>query len=200
MLTDNAPAVDDRQSSAGVWMSLGDLAKREDVSKQAISKRVKGYGDLVETKLVRRELFINVVQFDRAAGDNTDPAQALRNGKAEPEDAQGPAPRDGSYSAARAARESYQAESARLDLQERLGRLVEVAEVDRRTFGILRRCRDRVLAVPALLADRLAAAPDARAIRGILDDELRKIMMQLAADFDGGVDEGDADDDVSPAA
>jgi biotin operon repressor len=62
------------------FISVSALARRDNVSKQAISKRVKALvaqGRLV-TRKVGRELLVHAPTFDQAKGD-IDPAQALRN-------------------------------------------------------------------------------------------------------------------------
>lgn len=203
MLTGETLAVNGQSAPPpgdGVWVSLTDLAKAKGFSKANASKTVARYvaEGIVSTRKRGRELLVNLVEFDRARGENVDPAQALRNARpADDEDdagAEAPAPRDGSYRRAREAREGYLAEDARLNLEERVGNLVDRTEVDRRTFGILRRTRDRFLSMGSRLSDRLAAAPDARAVKALLDAEVRAVLTQLAADFERADDEADIDD------
>ncbi len=206
MLTDATTGVDGRApGSSPVWLSVTALAGQRKTSKQAISKRLSSLanrGVPVETRKEGRELLVNVVSFDRAVGATEDPAQALRNGQA---DAAPPPPAttgggtdhepsSPSYTAARAARESYQAENARLDLEERIGRLIDRDEAERRTFTVFRRVRDGILSIAAVAAERIAAAPDSRAVRAILDEEIRRTLDRLAAELDR------ADDDDADAA
>ncbi len=148
---------------------------------------------------------VNIVALDRAIEAETDPAQALRNG-ADPEpelpvdaagdtEPQAPALGGSSYHAARANRETYQAESARLDLDERLGKLCYVDDVERRTMAAMRKIRDRFLAMPAMISDRLASAPDARAIRTMLTNEVRAVLNVVAEDL-GRLDDEDDETDA----
>lgn len=188
MLTDQRPAVDDGRTgevrpAVGLWVSVAELARLKGVSKQAVHKRVNRLAaeGLVSTRKQGRELHVNVAEFDRAVGETTDPAQALRNGKPA---TTAPDSNASSYTAARAAREGYQAENARLDLEARLGRLVDRDEVDRRTFDTFRRLRDRLLAMPATICDRVAAAPDSRAVRTVLEEEIRALLTKLAETLD----------------
>ncbi len=205
---------------ADVWRSLSEIAELKGVSTQAISKRVKKFRaeGLLQVRQDGSKIKVNLVEFDRLIGATTDPAQALRNpgGIAQPTTTTATAAPetvdadDGSpkYSASRALRESYQAEGARLDLEERTGRLADKDEVEARTFGIFRRARDRFLSLPALCAGRVRGAPDDRAARAIMEEEVRKVLDALAADLDrkdAGDDEDEqleadiVDEDVSDA-
>lgn len=189
-----------------LWVPIAEAARQHSVSRAAMHKRV---GKLVELgRLATRDgprgtKLVNIAALDRAIASETDPAQALRNGAAPdepelPEADEGvgtpPPPSSGgqSYHASRSNREAYLAEFARLDLDERLKRLCFVEDVDRRTMTAMRKIRDRFLALPAIIADRLAAAPDARAVRSILTNEVRSVLDALATDLDGFEDEDDA--------
>lgn len=197
-----------------VWLSISQLAEIKKVSKAAISKRVIRLEreQLITTRKDGAEKKVNLVEFDRAIGANTDPAQALRNpgGIALPTaPAQKPEPEadetSSTYSASRALRESYQAEGARLDLEERTGRLGDMTEVEARTFRIFRRVRDRFLSLPAVCAPRVFNAADERAARQIMDEEVRKLLDALAADLDRKGDDDEEPempdaDEVSDAA
>lgn len=191
-----------------VWLSLSQIAGLKKVSVQAISKRVKRLSDegLITVHKDGREQKVNLVEFDRAIGATTDPAQELRNPggvtqptatAAEPSDPSKP-----QYSASRALRESYEAENARLNLEERTGRLGDMSEVEARTFRVFRRARDRFLSLPAVLAPRVYNATDERTVRQIIDEEVRKVLEALAADLDrkGDADDEAAEEDVSDAA
>lgn len=168
-----------------VWLSISEIARQRGVSKVAVHKRVKAFvaqGALATRPGPRNTVLVNVVAYDRLVKSETDPAQALRNAAAEP-DAPQQAPSPG-FAAHRAARESYQAENARLDLEERLGRLVDRDAVARTTMDVFRRFRDRMLSIPPRAADRLAALPDAAAIRAKLAEEIRRELEQFAARLD----------------
>lgn len=84
------------------------------------------------------------------------------------------------YADARAERERTNAELARLELQQKSGKLVDVEVVRREVFQRARLLRDRILAVPSRVAAQLAAEKDAREVRRILDDELRKVLETIA--------------------
>lgn len=183
-------AVAEVNESAAPWVSVTELARLKNVSPAAISKRVKRLRETagLETSGEGRTLRINLVHFDRLIGETTDPAQELRNpsGKAKGGAAsQADSPESGSYSAARSLRENYQAEHARLDLEERLGRLTLTEDVVQRNFAAARRARDRLLGLPGRLADKVISAPDARAVRMLLDREIRAVLDRLADELEG---------------
>lgn len=172
--------------------------------------RLVGAGRLATKPGPRNTVLVNIVALNRAIATETDPAQALRNGSPpeeagdEPGDVTAPltaAPTG--YHASRSQREAYQAENARLDLEERLLRLADKDDVERRTMATMRVLRDRLLALPATISDRLAAAPDARAVRTLLTNELRAVLEALATrlealddDDDGfGAEDGERSED-----
>lgn len=190
----------------GLWVSISELARLKGKSKQAISKRVKR---LVESQALETrsgeggEVLVNRVAFDRAVGENTDPAQLLRNPGLEiaatapaPVSQAGGAddgqPKSRGYLQHKETSAAYQAENDRLDLEERLGRTCDRADVEARTFNVFRRLRDRLLSLPSICAPRVANAVDERAARLIIDEEVRKLLDALANDLDRpDDDEGD---------
>ena len=198
---------------------MAEIGRRRGVSREAIRKRVGRWvaaGALTTKPGPRGAVLVNIVMFDRLAADDTDPSHQLRKtgkfaGLAEVDDRPIDAEVEtgsgaGTYANARADRESYQAENARLDLEERLGRLVDHEEVGRLQMDLFRRHRDRLLSVPARIQDRLAAAPDGPAMRQILTEELRRELESFADHLeslpnlttkipdDDQVDAGDNDD------
>lgn len=74
------------------------------------------------------------------------------DGKPTPEDRAYP-----SYAQSRAVKEGYLAQLAKLDFDERSGRLVRVDDVKVRAFQVARRVRDALLNVPIRVVDEIAA-------------------------------------------
>ncbi len=201
-MTDASAPVD----ANGLWVSLAEAAAHQKVSRQAVHKRVSQLveaGKLSTRPGPRGTRLVNLALYLRAVREETDPAQYLRNRTDapllepdeddEPERAAPEPGRDGkaggkstgaTYHDARAQREAFNAENARLDLEERLGRLIDKADVEASTMTVFRRLRDRLLSIPSTLADRLAAQPDARAVRVLLDTELRTMLETLATELD----------------
>lgn len=65
--------------AGGLWLPVSELAITLNVSKQAVSKRLKGFGGQVPTRKRGRELLVDVRAYNSAAGMSIDPAQMLRN-------------------------------------------------------------------------------------------------------------------------
>lgn len=80
----------------------------------------------------------------------------------------------------RAIREAYQARLARLDYEERTGTLVPRDKVRSSAFRRARALRDRLLSLPDRLASELASIDDPRALREVLDTELRQVLEELS--------------------
>ena len=98
------------------------------------------------------------------------------------------------YNDAKAKKAAIDAEIAYLDYQQRIGNLVLKEEADAQLFETLRRVRDRMLGLPAMCADTLAAAPDARAIRASLTEMIRKALDEAAADLENDSTDDDGED------
>lgn len=114
----------------GLWLSISEIARMKDKSRQAIAKRVDALveaGKLTTKPGDNGTKLVNLAQYDRAVGDTGD---AVKEGAAETraggddDEAKNPALRDHQARAA-----LYTADLKYLDLEERLGRLVPVAEV-----------------------------------------------------------------------
>lgn len=175
--------------SDGLWMSVSEAADQRGVSKQAISKRLKGLEGRVSTKKDGQKLLINMAEYDRVTQAETDPSQALRNRALPPRDPrQGPAAVSGPapeprpqdlaqrvFSTQRAKRESYEAESARLDLEERLGKLLPVKDVE----DAMVRCATAIIR----LIDALPAESEDPAIRVILKRKAVELRLAVAAEM-----------------
>lgn len=95
-----------------------------------------------------------------------------------PARARGPAR---TFNAARTEREEFQAQIARMDLDERRGLLVEAAAVRRVQLGIARAARNLLLSLPSRIADKLAAISDPDECRRVLLEEIRAICEEVDA-------------------
>mgnify|MGYP001563191243 FL=1 len=89
----------------------------------------------------------------------------------------------GDYLAARAKREGYLSEMARLDHLERLGLLVSTAEVEQEMAEIFGQIKTSVLRVADRKAQILAAESDPQRVHRILNDEFRTAFDELSSRF-----------------
>jgi len=84
------------------------------------------------------------------------------------------------YARARAARELYQAQLLKLDLEERNETLVRADMVRIGAFNMARKTRDQLIALPERLATILAATTDPAEVQRILEDETERICEELS--------------------
>jgi len=67
-------SIADDAADSGLWLPLGEIARRRGVTKQALSKRLArlvARGAAVPTRRCGRRLLINVAALDRAIGDDS---------------------------------------------------------------------------------------------------------------------------------
>lgn len=147
----------------GIWLSVSDVAIQRGVSKQAISKRLISLAGRISTRREGNKLLINLAEFDRVTDADTDPSQALRNHAAGKSGAE--------FSEQRARREGYDAEMARLKLEELQGKLVPVSEVE----DAMVRCATVLLRV----IEQLPGESDDPAIRNILKNKVHELRAAL---------------------
>ncbi len=84
------------------------------------------------------------------------------------------------YARARAVRENYLARLAKIEYEERLGKLVSRDEVQVAAFNRFRTFRDGMLNIPDRVAAVLAAENDPRKVHEVLTTEIRKALLEFA--------------------
>jgi hypothetical protein len=84
------------------------------------------------------------------------------------------------YAKARAARELYQAQLAKLELDRQRGILVRADEVRLGAFNMARKARDQLIALPERLAAVIAAIQDPAEVQRILEEEIERICQEIA--------------------
>ena len=112
----------------------------------------------------------------------TDPEPAVKLATSgAPDEAPAEAAQRGpSYAASRAIREAYQARLAKLDYEERSGKLMDVDKVKTAAFKVARNVRDGLLNMPDRVAHELAYETDPSAVHQRLSAEIRSILEALA--------------------
>lgn len=88
---------------------------------------------------------------------------------------------------ARAIKESYRAELARLEYEEQAGKLVSVESVREEAFKLARSVRDSLLALPDRLAGELAGETNQFKIHQRLNEEIRRALVTLKVEGDGEI-------------
>lgn len=84
------------------------------------------------------------------------------------------------YARARAVRENYLARLAKLEYEERLGKLLSRDEVTVAAFNRFRTFRDGMLNIPDRVAAVLAAETDPAKVHEVLRTEIRKALLEFA--------------------
>ncbi|MBF0140112.1 MAG: hypothetical protein HQL74_07515 [Magnetococcales bacterium] len=110
--------------------------------------------------------------------DNNQPRRQAQSGSAEQDQKGIP-----NYQTSRAIREAYNAKIARIDFEQRMGKLVDRADVINAAFENARKIRDRINAVPSRLGASIAAlAPGTNigAVERLLAQEFSKILDELS--------------------
>ncbi|WP_127076158.1 MarR family transcriptional regulator [Rhodomicrobium lacus] len=151
---------------AGLWVSVSDLAARKGVTKQTISERVAKLvrDGLIETRPgPGRAKLVNLAAYDRAVGETGDAAKELgaaTKASIRAQEQGEPAPATGGdhvLAREQARRMAYEADLAKLKLEERLGNLLPIEDIE----AAMVRCAEALTRAFEQLptrADDLAAA------------------------------------------
>jgi hypothetical protein len=89
------------------------------------------------------------------------------------------------YSRARAVRENYLARLAKIEYEERLGKLVSRDEMQVAAFNKFRTFRDGMLNIPDRVAAVIAAEADSAKVHAMLTTEIRKALLEFADGANG---------------
>ncbi len=123
---------------------------------------------------------IDVDQADRDWNRNSIPVNAPKRAAKSDAAAGGP-----TYAQSRAVRELYLARLAKIEFEERAGKLISRDEVTVAAFTKARTVRDNLLNIPDRVAAMLAAETDPVRTHQILTEEIRKALIELSGDHSG---------------
>lgn len=88
------------------------------------------------------------------------------------------------YQTSRAIREAYAARLAKLEYEERTGKLISADEVKVKYFNLARLLRDRIQQIPRKIAPQIVAAvvaqPDQRVVEDLLMEAIREALEELS--------------------
>jgi len=119
----------DSELDSGLWLSVAELARMKNLSRQSVHERVRRLvetGDLT-TRGEGRSLRVNLAQYDLAIGSAGDAAREA--GAATKAMVEVDAPTSSAFRDAQTREKQYAADLKYLELQQRLGELVPVAEI-----------------------------------------------------------------------
>ena len=184
-MTEIGPKVD--AGPAAVTASITEIAARDGISKQAVSKKVKdliGHGLAVERNGRGHIISVNLPQYDYLRGRHDDPSKAQR--PAPIDDPAPPAVDPDSYDEALRKRTWYEAERKRLELGEKIGELIRVDEL----AAAVDECGAEIVAIVRRLqteTDTIAAAvtrDGAHGLRVVLKQVENRMLGEIATSLD----------------
>lgn len=121
----------------------------------------------------------NVKNPDMKAAKYDPPPPFVRNPDPETAPASAGMMAGATFNQSRAVREAYQARLAKLEFEERSGKLIEKAAVENEAFKLARAVRDSLMNIPDRVAAEFAGLTDAHTIHLRLGEELRKALEAL---------------------
>lgn len=164
-------------------ISKAEYARRRGCDPAAVTRAVqKGWVTSIDGKI---DPVVADVQWAANARSRADSRPATEVGArlaglAPPSAGEVPKAQGDDYFAARARRETAEAELAELKLQEQLGQLVRGDKVRAETARLAASLREAFLQMPARLSPVLAAESDAARVHDLLQAEVRQVLAQLA--------------------
>jgi hypothetical protein len=140
------------------WLANSDTAKRTHVGSKGSPRRAADPEPAVP-------LATNTQDEQPAVGGDALPGRAV----------QGP-----SLAQSRAVKEAYLARLAKLDFEQKIGKLIEADEVKVRAFKLARNARDALLTMPDRLAPVLASTTDVQEIHRLMIEDIERTCQRLA--------------------
>ena len=158
-------------------ISLRDYAKLRGVSVEAVSKAIKAGRLKKSVTYVNGKPKISDPSIaDKEWQANTDQAKpSATTRKEKPQEATGQ-----NYAQSRAIREGYQARLAKLDYEEKSGKVHGTDECRVAQFNRARKARDMLMSIPDRVSPVLIGMTDAKEIHRLLLEEIRIVCNQLA--------------------
>ncbi len=172
-------------------LSIRGAARRLNKSHSTISRYVQAHPELnrgtaerpmVNAEELRQHRLENLnpsrirSHAGRLLGESSDAGKGNKNGA-------GP-----NYAMAKAVRETVLAERAQIDLDEKRGLLVPIAEIQAAVFEAGMLLQRDLLELGPQLAERLASMDDPKAIAALIETELRRVLAALAASLRGNAE------------
>jgi hypothetical protein len=164
-------------------LSMRQYAKHRGVSVEAVSKAVKT-GRIKCERDSRGYAQIDPIVADREWDGNSDPNKVLAANQSKPDAPEDAAAAGGpSLHKSAAVLKAYQARLAKLEFDEKTGKVHDVEQCKRDAFKAGRSVRDALLGIPDRLSAELAGETDQFTVRQKLDAEIRQALGALASDL-----------------
>ena len=140
-------------------LSFRKYAKHRGVSPEAVSRAVKS--GRITTKLVDGKRLIDPALADSEWAGSTDPSKVRQNKTKSDDESSDAGFRPGggapSYAQANAIYKTYAAKLAKLDFDEKSGRLIDAEKANEKGFVIARRVRDALYNIPDRISHELSS-------------------------------------------
>ena len=149
---------------------------------QAEFARQQGFTRGYVTKLIKKGIIklnqgkVDSIQAVQSMKDHADPSTLIRSDQKN--SATDPTP-SVDFVTARTMREAFKGRLAKLEFEEKSGKLTDAATVKNDAFEAGRIIRDELLTIPDRLADVLAAETDPRETRKKLYEEIEQVLNRL---------------------
>ena len=160
-------------------LSIRKYAEHRNISHTAVQKAIK-QGRIHLTPGGRIDVDLADRDWERNTSPVNSPSPGARPSLPHEKPQSGP-----TYAQSRAVRELYLARLAKLEFEERSGKLISVDEVTNATFTKARAIRDNLLNIPDRLAPMLAAESSPAGAHKILTEEIRTVRDELSS-YDHG--------------
>lgn len=144
----------------GDWLANSDTSKRSHVGSKGSPRRADDPPPQVQ-------LATNT-EDDQSPPMDAAPSKPLQGGP--------------SLAQSRAVKEAYLARLAKLDYEQKIGKLIEADEVKVRAFKLARNARDAMLTLPDRLAPVLASETDVQAVHRLLLEDIERTCQRIAQD------------------
>ena len=162
-------------------LSVRAYAKHRGVSHTAVQQAIASKRLTKSVRLNTRgnPEIISAARADAEWDANTDQSKPRNSvsGAAKPaaEDASEPEQRGPNFQQSRAIREAYLARLAKLEWEEKSGKLINADAVSVAAFNAGRKMRDALFNIPDRISDILAGISDGREVHRILTEEIRRV-------------------------
>jgi len=162
-------------------ITFTELAMLKNVSRQAVSKKVKSGkldGAVVNhngKRLVNKEEAFRLWDLQAPPSKNLSVRKNLKEEISNKTTEEIP-----SYGESKAKREYFLAELAKLDVEEKRGALISTEEIKKSSFAKGRAIRESLFTIASRLANQLAGEKDPKVIHEIITEEHRQALENLA--------------------
>lgn len=154
-------------------MGYREYARHRGCAMSTVQKAIKD--GRIDVEIIKGQKKIDWKDADEKWSQNTDTYRPSSTDSGTTKKVKGP-----TYQQSRAIREAYQAKLAKIEYEQKIGKLVDADQVKRHAFEMGRRIRDAILNIPARISNELLSADNAFDIEQILNREFDEVLKNLS--------------------